>query len=70
MSPQVVGPQMDPNDLPYLVHNSPTCGVGNRKDPLIGPNTSGNNVLSETVGHLLRDKNSLMILTTLGAPEG
>jgi hypothetical protein len=64
MSPEIMGSQMNPNDLPCLVHNSPARSVGYGKDPLIFTNLFGITVFPETISHLLGDEHNLPFLTT------
>lgn len=70
MSSQIVGPQMDTNDLPCLVHNSSPCRLGDGKDPLIGSNSFVDYILLEMSGHLLGNKYELPLLATFGTLEG
>jgi hypothetical protein len=63
-------PQVNINNLPRFVYNSPARGVRNWEDPLIHLNPFGRNVLSETISHLLGDKDNLSFLTALGTSEG
>jgi len=60
---------MNLNHLACLVHNSSACGVGDRKDPLIGPGPPAGYVFPEIISHLLGDKDSLPFLPTLKTSE-
>ena len=60
---------MDADYLPCFVYNSPRCCVRYSEDPLGRPNSFGINIFLETVGDLLRDKDNLPFLTTLGASK-
>jgi len=60
---------MNPNPLAYLIHKSSACGMGYRKDPLVGPLPPAGYVFPEKVSHLLEGKDSLPILPTLRTSE-
>jgi len=66
MSPQIMGPEADPNEFPCLLHHDSRCRVGNGKDPFLRFYPFLTDIFSQAMGQLLRDKNDLCLPTTFG----
>jgi len=69
MSPQIMGPQMDPNHLSCFIYNFSPHRIGYWKDPLIRPNPFPGYVFLETICNLLWDEDNLQFLSAFGGFE-
>jgi len=69
MPSQVMGPQMDADQLTGLVNHSPGSLVGQRKNALIMANSFLFAVFLEPISNFLRDKNDFGFIATFGIPE-
>jgi hypothetical protein len=69
MSPQIMGPQMNPYQFPSIIHHFSSGCIGYREYPLIGPNSFPGYVFLEAVRNLLRDKDNFPFFSTLGGLE-
>jgi hypothetical protein len=69
MPSQVMGPQMDADQLTGLVNHCSGSLVGQRKNALIRANSFLFDVSLEPISNLLRDKNDLGFIATFGIPE-
>ena len=62
MPPQVMWSQMDTDQLSGFYHHHPGCLIGNRKNPIIRTLAFFRRIITEPVGHLLRDEHDLVFL--------
>jgi len=53
-----------------LSHNNPRGGIGDRKDPFIGPDLGLDDVPLETLSNLLRKEDQFGFLSALGVGQG
>jgi hypothetical protein len=66
MPTKVMRPQVDSNQLPGFYHHHPGCLIGNRKNPFIRILAFFRRIITESVGHLLRNKHDFVFLTAFG----
>src|SRR4030042_5376382 len=69
MSSEIMGFQVDPNDLSCFVHNLPPGRIGYWEYPLIMWNHLSAYVLLEAVCNLLRNDNNFPFLAAFGSSE-
>ena len=62
MPTKVMRSQMDSNQPPGLYHHHPGCLIGNRKNPFLRTLTFFRRIITEFVGHLLRDEHDFVFL--------
>ena len=62
MPPKVMRPQVGSNQLPGFYHHHPGCLIGNRKNPFIRTLAFFRRIITESVGHLLRNKHDFVFL--------
>ena len=70
MPPKVMGVTFTPNQHSGLSHNDPRGGIGNRKDPFIGPDLSFDDEPLETLSDLLRKEDQFGFFSALGIGQG
>ncbi len=69
MPPQVMWSQMDSDQLPGIYHHHLGCLIGNRKNPFIRTLSFFRRIITEPVGHLLRDEHDFVFLTAFGLSQ-
>ena len=62
MPPQVMWSQMDSNQVPGFYHHHIGRLIGNRKNPIMRTLAFFRRIITEPVGHLLRDEHDLVFL--------
>jgi len=66
MSPQIMGPETDPDEFPRLLYHYSCRRIGDAKDLLFLFNPYLSDIFPQAMGQLLRDKSDLGLPTTLG----
>ena len=70
VSSKVMRTDLHPYEHARLSHDDPRGGIGDRKDPFIGPDLSLDDVRLETLSDLLRKEDPFGFLSGLGVGQG
>jgi len=70
MPPEVMRTDLHPHQHAGLSHNDPRGGIGDRKDPFIGPDLSLDDVRLEKLSDLQRKKDTFGFLAAFGVGQG
>jgi hypothetical protein len=67
MSSEMMGPQLDPGQLPGVLDDDSCCCIGDRENPVLRLDGSFLQVRSQTICNFSRDEDDLSILAALWA---
>ena len=70
MSPEIMGPEPNPDFVPRLLDHCPGCFVRYGENPLVHLNSIFPDIFFEPVSHLLRDENMLPFFAAFGVSKG